>query len=391
MPTGGHEISRDQEDSSSRTNLYEKNAIRLVVSIVLLPFVVWAIDVTEVDLKVSLEGYLQPLADQLASYASPCDTILQRLRAYFASLLLTSLVQSSSLSLRMLFEADGLPVTEVVLGANVGTTVTSVCFCLVVSLFGKAAFRLASEAATLHLFVNAFGVLVVWPADYHWGLVRRVSVLASSRIQAWVVANGREAEYAESMPLEISVAVFLVLLFLLLMFVVYIWNACKYAWESHGLSGSVGKAVNAVSEAVLRIPAEATSIYSLLLVMSAVLLTTFVLSSSIITVVVVALVASGALTIETSLPLILGANIGTTISVMHDAIQLGGGHIEIGIVHFLFNVIAVALVALSYRWGRFPIRAAVWAGRRLSGSRSLAALAIFSVFYGLPAFVLILK
>ena len=104
-----------------------------------------------------------------------------------------------------------------------------------------------------------------------------------------------------------------------------------------------------------------------------VLFTVLVQSSSTTTSTIVAVVGSGALSVEHAVPMILGANVGTTITNTLVSI----GHVRrsrdfhrafaAATVHDFFNLMMVALVLPLQLTTGFLSRTAAWATERLSG------------------------
>jgi len=105
-----------------------------------------------------------------------------------------------------------------------------------------------------------------------------------------------------------------------------------------------------------------------------VLATVLVQSSSTTTATIVAVVGSGALSIEDAVPMIMGANIGTTIT--NTIVSLGSLRrraefrraFAAGTVHDFFNMLCVLTVLPLELATRWLSRAAAWLAERFSGS-----------------------
>ncbi|KAJ8372637.1 hypothetical protein AAFF_G00280530 [Aldrovandia affinis] len=115
---------------------------------------------------------------------------------------------------------------------------------------------------------------------------------------------------------------------------------------------------------------------------------TFVVqSSSVFTSAITPLVGIGVISIERAYPLSLGSNLGTTTTAVLAALASPGdtlaNSLQIALVHFLFNVVGIAL------WYpvpamRLPVRLAKALGERTARYRWFAGLYIFLCFFFLP-------
>ena len=111
--------------------------------------------------------------------------------------------------------------------------------------------------------------------------------------------------------------------------------------------------------------------------MTGVVATSLIQSSSTTTSIVVGLVAGGGLTLETAIPIIMGANIGTTITNTLVSVGHAGNRVEFrrafsaGVVHDFFNVSAVlVLFPLELHTGIIA-RTATWLEKGLAGAGGL--------------------
>jgi sodium-dependent phosphate cotransporter len=119
------------------------------------------------------------------------------------------------------------------------------------------------------------------------------------------------------------------------------------------------------------------------------LLTVAAQSSSITTSVMVPLAGAGLITLRQTMPLVLGANVGTTITALIAAVAVVGDQAmaarQIALVHLLFNLTGIILLYSIPRAVDVPIgmaqRLAVVADR----SKRWAFVYIVGMFYGFPA------
>ncbi len=306
-----------------------------------------------------------------------------------AGILATVLVQSSSVTtstIVALVGAGSLSVeaaVPLIMGANIGTTITNTLVSLG-SIGRRNDFRRAFAAATVHDFFNVIAVVIFLPLQLMTGFLSKgAKILAEalpvgdaggkfhSPLKAAVSEGASWAKSAlEFVGLEGSwMSTGMLLLGLALIFVslttitklmrtVIADKAEKALNSALKRSGLIGIAIGAV-------------------------ITVAVQSSSITTSLLVPLCSSGVLTLENAFPVMLGANIGTTITAFLASLATDMNGLQIALVHMLFNVCATLLIYPYRVFRNIPIRMA----------RSLAVNAVRNkvvvVAYILVMFILI--
>ena len=308
-------------------------------------------------------------------------------------ILATALIQSSSTvtSIIVGLVAGGVPVAvaiPMVMGANVGTTVTNT----LVS-FGHVnrpeEFRRAFAAATVHDFFNLLSILIFLPLELAFGFLEKLSGAATHVIEnigpvdasgTGIVkvlvgaGTGLVESLTSSLP-EMWAGSFLIVagIAFILLSIMYLGNALKAVF--------VGRAQNFLQAAVGKGPV--TGIFS------GTLVTVLVQSSSTTTSIIVPLAGSGVIGLHQVYPFTLGANIGTTITALLAATAITGAthaaaH-QIAIAHFLYNLLGV-MVIYSIPWlRRIPTAGAEWIARLGSERKGWAVAYIVCVFFGVPA------
>lgn len=306
-----------------------------------------------------------------------------------AGILATVLVQSSSVSTSTIVALVGSGTVTVetavpmIMGANIGTTITNTLVSLG-TIARRSDFRRAFAAATVHDFFNLLAVAVLLPLQVMTGFL--------SKTAAWIgnqFSFGGEGESFKS-PLKAAVQT------------VAGWvQSCLEAmglsggWEAFAMMGIglgliflslstitrlmkvliAGRAEKAMNRALKRSGLIAIGIGALL--------TMAVQSSSITTSLLVPLCSSGVLTLENAFPVMLGANIGTTITAFLASLATDRHGLEIALVHMMFNLIAVGMTYPIGALRRLPIRLA----------RTLSIIAvrnkIFVAGYVMVTFVLV--
>jgi sodium-dependent phosphate cotransporter len=299
-----------------------------------------------------LEGGVKLLGSDTAG--GLFDGITNPVAALFVGILATVLVQSSSVTTATIVglvaagQLDIEVAVYMVMGANIGTTVTNTIVSLAHARKSEE-FKLAFTAATMHDFFNLIAVLVFLPIEVATGfLLRSATWLAellpggadatfNSPIKGAVkwgakLIEGVFEEFIKS-PTTLGITFIVVGIAIIFVTLMYITKNMKLLIAARiensinaalAKSGLVGMGVGA-------------------------LVTVAVQSSSITTSILVPLVASGILLVRNAYPITLGANVGTTVTALLAALATGTlSGMTIALVHLLFNMFAIALI--------YPIR-----------------------------------
>jgi solute carrier family 34 (sodium-dependent phosphate cotransporter) len=267
----------------------------------------------------------------------------------FAGILLTVLVQSSSVSTATIVGLVGAGTLDVslavpmIMGANIGTTVTNTLASLG-SIRRRDEFQRALTAATMHDFFNLLAVAVLLPLELMTGLLTRVARVLRSAVKA-PVSLLRDLVAGLGLPGRPGVLILLV--FGLVLIFLALWLITRNMRQL--VRGSVERAMNHI----IGRGGGAVGIVIGLLV------TVAVQSSSITTSILVPLVGAGLLTARSAYPITLGANVGTTVTALIASLAVSEpAGLTIALVHFLFNVTALAIVFPVRRVREVPVRLA---------------------------------
>lgn len=294
-----------------------------------------------------------------------------------AGILATVLVQSSSVTTSTIVALVGSGTVSLeaavpmILGANVGTTITNTLVSLG-SVARRTEFRRAFAAATAHDFFNLLAVAVFLPIEMATGFLAKTATLIADKLPvgeaggkldspikgavkagAGVVKDGFESLGAGGALLAILLLV--AGLGLILISLTTITRVMRKVMA--------GRAEQALNAAVRK--------SGLLAVAAGALITISVQSSSITTSLLVPLCASGVLSLENAFPLMLGANIGTTITAFLASLATDLEGLKIALVHMIFNTLSVSMVLPFAAVRRIPINMA----------RGLAIAAVRSKLY----------
>jgi solute carrier family 34 (sodium-dependent phosphate cotransporter) len=271
----------------------------------------------------------------------------------FAGIILTVLVQSSSVSTATIVGLVGAGTLDVslavpmIMGANIGTTVTNTLASLG-SIRRKDEFRRAFTAATMHDFFNLLAVAVLLPIELTTRFLTRSALWLTellrgtevtvqpgpSRLRAAVklpVGLAKDAVAAAGLPSRIGALLLLAIgLGCIFLALVLITRNMRQL-----VRGSIERAIN-------RIIGRGGGSIGILI---GLLVTVAVQSSSITTSILVPLVAAGLLTARSAYPITLGANVGTTVTALIASLAVTqAAGLTIALVHTLFNVVALVLV-----------------------------------------------
>ncbi|MCA9646665.1 MAG: Na/Pi symporter [Polyangiaceae bacterium] len=311
-------------------------------------------------------------------------------------ILATTLVQSSSVTTSMVVALVAAPnsplplanAIPIIMGANIGTTVTNT----LVSLGHagrKDEFRRAFAAATCHDFFNFLAVAVLLPLELATGYLAKVSGLFVGLVGGGGGAKPpnpiKQAVHYGLEPLhkaidalvpsqKVAAVVLLVVSAVLIFVSLFLLVKTLRALTGTRLQTYVARALD-------------TNAYVGIIV--GVLVTVMVQSSSITTSVMVPLAGAGIVTVRQVFPVTLGANIGTTITALlasmalpPETAQLG---VQIALVHLLFNLTGLLMVYPLRFTREIPVRAAEKLADLAVRSRALAFGYVVVLFYGLPA------
>jgi len=263
----------------------------------------------------------------------------------FIGLLITAMLQSSSTttSLVVALVASGSitleSATPIIMGANVGTTITST----IVSqgfINKKNEFKRAMSAGTYHAFFNILTVIILFPLEYYYGLLSSLSQWISNLFftTPYAVVEPQVTPFRfgfspinnfliENIPSPFFLAVLgLVLLFTSILVFRKLISSLMKAHSPEVFSRFFFKS---------QLKSFAWGLIT----------TAAIRSSTITTSVVVPIVAKKIVKLRQAAPFIMGANVGTTITAFIAALLNSNtaSTLSIAIVHFLFNFIGVLI------------------------------------------------
>lgn len=287
------------------------------------------------------------------------------LAGLFIGVLGTVLVQSSSASTSVivgLVASGALGVDQavpMVMGANIGTTVTNTLVSLG-HVRQSNEFRRALAAATVHDFFNVMAVAILLPLELATGVISHLAEWISdalvgsagttweSPVKRWVKEPVAWIEDAARTVTDNDKAVGVVMvlggLALILSSLVFITRNMKTL-----IAARVERSMNAILGRGGGIMA----------IMVGVVITVAVQSSSITTSILIPMSAAGVISLRNAYPVTLGANVGTTITALLAALAASTPEaLTIGFVHTIFNVAGILILYGIPFLRDLPIRAA---------------------------------
>jgi len=303
----------------------------------------------------------------------------------------TVLVQSSSASTSVIVGLVASGALEVkyavpmVMGANIGTTVTNTLVSLG-HVRQSNEFRRALAAATVHDFFNLLAVAILLPLEVFTGTITKIAEAVSellvgssgasfkSPIKTWVkepvswIKDGLGGLGLEGNWLgTLMVLTGLVIILLALTLITKNMRLLVAERVERSLNAVLGKGGGAVA------------------MLLGLIITISVQSSSITTSILIPLSAAGVITLRNAYPVTLGANVGTTITALLAALAgASPAALTVGLAHTTFNMLGIFLLFVIPIFRDVPIRAAEKLADIAVERRTLAVIYVVGVFIVLP-------
>jgi len=312
----------------------------------------------------------------------------------------TVLIQSSTTTTAIAVTAVGsgaLPIRgaiPIILGANVGTTVTTTLVALTF-IGSRTEFRRAMAASTIHDFYNLLALLIFFPLELIWHPLERLSGALTNALYGtgWLPDPNRfNFIRAATRPVVDGViratshlSSTLGPLFTIVIGAVLIFAAVYFLGKLLKLL-MVGRARDLLTKAVGR--------NAYLAMASGMAVTVLTQSSTITNSVLVPFAGAGILTPAQVYPVTVGANLGTTFTTVFAAFAVVGQDAKIGLqaafVHLLYNVFAIIVIYVIPVLRPVPLFCAETLARIAAERKWVVAVYLIAVFIALPALVIIL-
>uniref|UniRef100_H2YZA7 Sodium-dependent phosphate transport protein 2A n=1 Tax=Ciona savignyi TaxID=51511 RepID=H2YZA7_CIOSA len=314
-------------------------------------------------------------------------------------ILVTVIIQSSSTSTTIVIAMvasnvisvqKGIPI---VMGANIGTSVTNTAVALTLSA-KKEEFRKAFSGATVHDCFNILSVVVLLPLEIvskyleslSGAVIRSLGPIEGSgaprllRVtkDIWFVHTTEKsaADGAVGGVLFFMSAVILISCLLIMVKVL-----------TSSLKGSFKKLIRKAINTNLPKPFGWLSSYIALFVGCGV--TMLIQSSSVVTSTLTPLVGLGLVKLKRMYAVTVGANMGTTLTAVLAALATGNSNaLQLAFCHFFFNINGFLLWYPLPFMRRIPMRAAKGLGNVTAKYRWFSVFYVICVFFIIPGIIL---
>jgi len=306
-------------------------------------------------------------------------------------------VQSSSTTTSIVVGMVGSGVLTVscavpiVMGANIGTTVTNTMVSLG-HVSRREEFRRAIAGATVHDFFNLICVLIMFPLNLATGFLEHLA-----HLMAGLFADVGGIKFTSPIKLATAPVIHaiehifetwlnfpsrMVYISMLVLSIVILFFALIYMVKT--MRSLVIERVESVLDDVLGKNA-------LLAICAGMFLTFIIQSSSITTSLMVPMIAAGILNLEAAFPIVIGANIGTTGTSILASFATGNpSAIVIAFVHFLFNLIGAVVIFPIKPFRTIPLSLARALGDLAYEKRRYAIVYVLGAFFIIPGVLILI-
>jgi len=317
--------------------------------------------------------------------------------ALLVGVVVTSVIQSSSATSSIVvgLVATGVLTVHnaipIIMGANIGTTVTNVLVSMGY-VTRKDEFQRATSGAVVHDIFNLIVVTILLPLELLFHCLENAATWLTGVLPPIGAGSGAGVkafdplgpllkpvlEFVESIVGKpegpgwvagITAIIGLAFIFLALTMLVKVLRSIMLGRAETFIARVLGKS-------------------GWMGIVIGLVVTAMVQSSSITTSVLVPMAAAGVVTVAQIFPITIGANIGTTITALIAALAAGGAGVTIAIVHCLFNIFGMLLFYPIPAIRRLPVAAAERIGAFAANARKLALVYVFAIFYGIPALLI---
>ena len=320
--------------------------------------------------------------------AAVTDTILlatsNPFTGLFIGLLVTAIIQSSSAttSLTVALVASGsltLPgAVPIIMGANIGTTITST----IVSLSfinQKKEFRRAVSAGTYHGFFKILTALILFPLEYQFQFLSRMAQFIAIHLfhepSVQPVGSFKLLGPTLSGPINFITSVIGNGYVLGGLSVILLYGSILFFRKL--ISNMLGfGSPEKLQRFFFKNPYKSFG--------WGLVTTAAIRSSTVTTSLVVPLVAKRIIKLRQAAAFILGANIGTTVTAFMASTFNSNAAISIALTHFLFNFIGILLFFRTPFLKEIPFQLATGMGKLTLHNRLVGFLYLLIVFFLVP-------
>jgi sodium-dependent phosphate cotransporter len=311
-------------------------------------------------------------------------------------LLATSLVQSSSSTTSIvvgLVAAGALTVrgaVPIIMGANVGTTVTNTMVAMT-TMGRRSEFARAFAGATMHDMFNLMSIMILFPLEQATHVLERSATWLATHlisaegvefhspvkavtkpvvtlVQHWLVDGVSLPNWAAG---ALMAAIALVLIFFALTGLTRTLKAVVLHRAEGSFAGWVGRG-------------------GLMAMLVGAIITISVQSSSITTSLLVPLIGAGIVPLEGAFTVTLGANVGTTVTALLASLTGNVAAVTVALVHLCFNLAGILIIYPFRRIRLIPVNLARRLAQATVRRRIWAVVYMVGVFFVMPLIFLML-
>lgn len=368
-------------------HLNHHDSTRQIVTTILYIIFTLGFFLLSIDLLVTALGHVGRDTAQLIMEVTTNPFV-----SLFIGLLITALIQSSSTTTAMIVAmvaAGSLEMQQalpMIMGANIGTTITSNLVSLSF-ITKKDVFSRAFSAATLHDHFNILTTIVVFPMQYKYNFLGLLSdkiaalfsvdqanttqAMNDGLIKGKWISSEFVMNVVENPVIALILAVVLVFvsikLFTKIIYKLIIGSAQlkfeKLIFDNRAKSFGWGAMITAGMQ-----------------------------SSSVTTSLIVPLVAAGKIKLRDVQSFIVGANVGTTVTALLAALFKSPEAVSIAVAHLMFNSIGTMLWLGMPGLNKLPLLMAEKLGELTTKHRMISLVYIIITFFLLPfAFIYFTK
>ncbi|MDD3297254.1 MAG: Na/Pi symporter, partial [Candidatus Omnitrophica bacterium] len=279
----------------------------------------------------------------------------------------------------------------IVMGANIGTTVTNTLVSLG-HIGRREEFRRAVSGGTVHDFFNIMCVFILFPLELTTGFLQKSATFlsclftncggikftspikfATEPVIRFIETTVFKFRILQNISHLVLLSISIIFLFTALYFIVKFMRSLIVKRAEIILNNVIGK-------------------YGFLTIIASLIFTAIIQSSSITTSLMIPLVASGILTVETVFPITMGANIGTTATAILASFATGNiAAITVAFVHFLFNAIGVCFIYPIKPLRKIPIFLARNLGNLAFKKRRYVIFYVLTLFFIIPGLLIFIS
>ncbi|MBU1863677.1 MAG: Na/Pi symporter [Candidatus Omnitrophica bacterium] len=317
--------------------------------------------------------------------------------ALFIGILATSIIQSSSTTTSIvvgMVSAGTLTVSgaiPLVMGANIGTSVTNtlVSFAHVTR---KEEFKRAFSSSLIHDIFNVSCVIILFPIEMTTHILEKTASVLSMQF-------AHSAAFKFTSPLKVAIKPVIHMFDILFQDLIHLPGKLNYVAMLFCALALLFIALFFIVRVMKSLVIKRTEVIfdkvlgrsGVIGILMGALFTAIIQSSSVTTSLMVPLAASGIVTLEQILPIVLGANLGTTVTAILASLAGTQVGVTIAFVHLLFNTVGILIFYPSRFMRGMLLKEARSLGEMSLRSRKYAFMYVAGVFFIIPLILIFLS